>query len=97
MAMRIVFQIFLVMLPFILFGFYRLATRNTQRDSERWPFLVLLLIGFSMSAAFLVIFFLSEPRGKRTCETPPRFENGEIIPGETIPCENAGIDSRESD
>ena len=35
-----------------------------------------------------------EPRDERTCTTAPRFENGELVPSRTIPCENASIDSR---
>lgn len=95
--LRIAFQISLVLLPFLMFAIYRLATRDKNTFSQKWPFAALTIIGLFLTTAMYVVLFFKEPRGKRTCVSPPRFENGEVIQGKIIPCKNASIDSRDQD
>jgi predicted permease len=95
--LRIAFQIGLVLLPFVLFAIYRIATRDKNTFSQQWPFAALTLTGLLLTSAFYGYYFFKEPRGERTCVTPPRFENGQIIPSEVVPCEKPGIDSRGRD
>lgn len=97
MMIRIAFQISLILLPLVLFAVYRLATRHRRAPGEPWPVLILVVIGLAMSASFYIYLFLKDPRGERTCTTPPRFENGVLIPSVTVLCENASIDSRRND
>ncbi len=95
--LRIAFQISLVLLPFVLFAIYRVATREKNTFSQRWPFAMLTLAGLFLMSAFYVFMFVKEPRGKRTCVEPPRFENGKVIQGKVVPCKNPGIDTRDQD
>jgi TRAP-type uncharacterized transport system fused permease subunit len=91
---RILLQISLILLPFIMFALYRLATADKSDFRHKWPFAALTLTGLALTSAFYAYMFFSEPRGERTCTTPPRFENGELIPSKTVPCPTAGVDSR---
>lgn len=92
---RIALQIGLILLPFMLFALYRLTTADKKTFGEKWPFALLAGIGLAISASFYIFLFLNEPREQRTCATPPRFENGQIVKGEVVPCESAPIDERQ--
>lgn len=93
---RLLIQLALVFLPLLMFAGYRIATRDMERDSQKWPYASLVVLGFALSASFYVIMFLREDRGDRTCQSgPPQFVNGEIVYGETVDCEGASIDSRD--
>ncbi|MAP96428.1 MAG: hypothetical protein CMK07_15895 [Ponticaulis sp.] len=91
---RIAFQITLIILPFLLFAIYRLATRHRREPGEPWPVVVLVVVGLALSTGVYLYLFFREARDERTCATPPRYENGELIPAQTVPCEGASIDSR---
>lgn len=91
---RILFQMFLIIMPLVMFALYRLATRNRREPGESWPVVMLVLAGLFLSAVFYLFIFFKDPREERTCSTPPTFENGQIIPGRIVPCEGASIDSR---
>lgn len=91
---RLAFQLLLIILPFMMFALYRLATRDARTEAQKWPFAVLLIIGLSMSAIFYMWMWFREPRGQRTCSTPPKFENGKIVESEVVPCARASVDSR---
>ncbi|MDF1679191.1 hypothetical protein [Ponticaulis sp.] len=92
--MRIIVQLVLIFLPLALFAVYRLSTANRREPGEPWPIIALVITGFAMSMALYLFLFFKEPRDERTCTTAPRFENGELVPSRTIPCDNASIDSR---
>ncbi|MAK60095.1 MAG: hypothetical protein CMK09_03865 [Ponticaulis sp.] len=94
---RIAFQVALILLPIVLFAIYRIATRHRREPGEPWPILILVISGLVLSSSFYIYLFLKDPRDERTCSTPPRFENGVLIPAETVPCEEAPIDSRRPD
>tara|TARA_B100000678_G_scaffold103107_1_gene86107 strand:- start:11891 stop:12229 length:339 start_codon:yes stop_codon:yes gene_type:complete len=94
---RIAFQIALVLIPFLLFAIYRIATRNRREPGEPWPIVILVVTGLALSLFFYIYLFFKDPRGERTCSTDPVFVNGEIIPAREVPCEAASIDSRKHD
>ncbi|MAI89241.1 hypothetical protein [Ponticaulis sp.] len=95
--MRIILQAVLIILPLALFAIYRLATRDRRAHGEPWPVIALVGAGFALSILFYILLFFSDPREERTCSTAPRFENGELIPSQTVPCESVSIDSRRHD
>lgn len=94
---RIIVQLVLIVLPLGLFGIYRWSTAHRREPGEPWPVIGLVVAGFALSVSLYLFLFLREPRHERTCSSPPRLENGEVIPGRTIPCENVSIDSRRHD
>ena len=94
---RIAFQLVLILSPLLLFAIYRIATRNRREPGEPWPVVILVASGLALSLIAYLVLFFTEPRLERTCATAPRFENGVIIPAETVPCEGASIDSRRHD
>ena len=94
---RILFQLVLIFMPLVMFWLYRLATRNRREPGESWPVVMLVSAGLVLSALVYLFLFLKDPREERTCSTPPTFANGEIIPGQMVPCEGASIDSRRHD
>ncbi len=92
---RIVFLIGMVVLPFLLFALYRLTTLDKRTFREKWPFAMLTIAGLALSSGFYAYMFLSEPHEKRVCYAPPRFEGGEIVKGEIIPCPTVSLDERD--
>lgn len=94
---RIAFQLALIFLPLLLFAIYRIATRHRREPGEPWPVVILVSCGLALSVIFYLIIIFNDDHGDRTCSTPPRYENGELIPPQTIPCETQRIDGRKLD
>jgi hypothetical protein len=85
---RILFQAFIVALPFIVFGLYLFATRSAEEAGRRqWPVQLLFVIGLFLTTAVWFAAILMEPRERNECVEPARFENGVLIPQRTYPCE----------
>ena len=50
MAGRIVFELFIFSIPFIVFGLYLLATSNAEQEGKRkWPINILFLCGIGLA------------------------------------------------
>lgn len=88
MATRVLVQLVLFLLPFILFGLYRVAIAEAQEEGRKaWPIRWLFGIGLVLAVgSWLVLIFLNQG-GREDCYRPARMENGVIIPGEAYPCE----------
>lgn len=96
MAGRIVFELFIFSIPFIVFGLYLLATSNAQQEGKRkWPINILFLCGIGLATVAWFVLILLEPKERDICHEPARLENGKLIPARDYPCEhdvrNVGI------
>ncbi len=88
MAPRILFELILFLLPFMLFGLYRLAVREAEHDGRKpWPIRLLFGIGLILAVGVWMIFILLDRGGREECYRAARMDNGTLIPGETYACE----------
>lgn len=89
MVGRLIFEVFVFSIPFLVFGLYLLVTKSAEeRGQRKWPIQILFLIGIALATiAWFVLIFL-EPKPRDVCREPARFENGVLIPERTYPCEH---------
>ncbi len=88
MAGRLLFEVFVFSLPFLVFGIYVLATRSAEDAGKRkWPIQMLFAIGLTLATIVWFGLIALEPRERDTCVEPARYENGQLIPQRTYPCE----------
>ncbi|KCZ53058.1 DUF6111 family protein [Hyphomonas pacifica] len=102
MAGRIIFELFIFSIPFIVFGLYLLATSSAEQEGRRkWPINMLFLIGIGLATITWFVLILMEPKQRDICHEPARFENGKITPARDYPCdphvENVGLPGERSD
>lgn len=85
---RVFLQFALILLPFILFGLYRLAIAEAEQEGRKpWPIRVLFGTGLAL---FLISWFgllMLDRGGEAMCYTPRELVDGEIVGGEAYPCE----------
>lgn len=88
MATRILFQIILFILPFAMFGLYRLAIREAKEEGRKpWPIRVLFGIGLALAVGVWLVFIVIDRGGRDECFRAAKIVDGVLIPGETYPCE----------
>ncbi len=88
MATRVVFQLVFFLLPFLLFGVYRIAIAEAQEDGRKpWPIRLLFGIGLVLAVGSWFIFIFMDRGGENECFRPAQMVDGEIIPGESYPCD----------
>lgn len=88
MAGRLLFEVFIFSLPFLVFGIYTLATRSAEEAGRRkWPIQMLFAIGVTLATIAWFVLIALEPRQRDMCVEPARYENGQIVPQRSYPCE----------
>ena len=88
MAGRLLFEVFVFSLPFLVFGIYTLATRSAEEAGKRkWPIQMLFAIGLALATIAWFVLIALEPRERDMCVEPARYENGQLIPARKYPCE----------
>lgn len=88
MGARILFQLVLFTLPFILFGVYRLAIAEAEQDGRKpWPIRLLFGVGLAMAVGSWLIFIVLDRGGREECYRPTQIVDGVVVPGERYPCE----------
>lgn len=90
MAPRILTQLVLFLLPFILFGLYRVAVTEAKMEGRKpWPIRALFAIGTVLAVGSWFIFILLDRGGREDCYRPSYrdAETGKFIPGETYACD----------
>lgn len=95
MATRILVELALFLLPFLVFLAYRAASQD-MKIRDRWPLTTLVLIGAGLAAAALVITPLLTPSDDGKCYEAARYENGVTIPARMVDCEEAAPEVREA-
>jgi len=85
---RILFQLVLFTLPFILFGVYRLAIAEAEQEGRKpWPIRLLFGAGLVLAVGSWLIFIVLDRGGREECYRPTQIVDGVVIPGERYPCE----------
>ncbi len=76
--------IYSVLLPFLTpFALYWLTGRFPAADKrESWPLKTLTAAGLGLVLIFLFVFSVPDKAPADSAYTPPRFENGKIIPAQ---------------
>ena len=88
MGARILFQLVLFLLPFILFGVYRLAIAEAEQEGRKpWPIRLLFGVGLGLAVGSWLIFIFLDRGGREECYRPTQIVDGVVIPGERYPCE----------
>lgn len=88
MARTIVIQLVLFLLPFLGYAFYRLLLSDAQSEGRKtWPISMLFGAGAALALAGFIYLALSEERSPNMCHEPARYEDGELIPARSFPCE----------
>lgn len=87
MGRHLLVQLAIVAIPFILYGLFRLATRNVREEGKAWPLQILFIIGLLASISFWIYVIWMVPGSRTTCVEPARMEGTEFIPERTYACE----------
>lgn len=88
MATRVLFQLVLFLLPFVLFAIYRIAIAEAQSEGRKpWPIRWLFGVGLALAIGSWLAFIFLDRGGREECYRPARMENGVMVPGETYPCD----------
>lgn len=76
--------IYSVLLPFLTpFALYWLSGRFKETAVRKdWPFKTLTAVGLGLVLIFLFVFSVPDRAPAGSGYTPPRFENGKIIPAQ---------------
>ena len=83
MIVRILFQLFLFLLPFILFlGYRRLVAQDKEHET---PYTILFATGLILTSLGLVIWVFFDGSEAGSTYEPARYEDGRIIPGKMVP------------
>ena len=82
MTRRVLLDVLLFLLPFVLYGIYwRLSGRSTRKH----PWSSLFVCGLVLVAGSFVWWGLSEEASPNGIYVPPHVENGEVVPGRVEP------------
>ncbi len=90
MASRLLLQVFLITLPFMAYGIYRLVLKDAAIEGRKaWPIRMLFGIGIGLATAAWIILLLIAERSPEMCRTAATLDprTGEIVPGELYECE----------
>jgi hypothetical protein len=88
MTRRILVELALFLLPFVLFLIYRAASREL-RVADRWPLTALAIAGTVIAVAALLAEPLLAPSQKGKCYLAARYEKGVTIPAREVDCSAA--------
>lgn len=90
MVYRLLMEVGIFLTPFILYGVYRLLVRDAQAEGRKtWPINTLFAIGAVLAIGLYIFLALREDKDRDLCYEPARFEDGHLVPAQTVPCERA--------
>jgi hypothetical protein len=88
-AGRLLIELFIISLPFLVFGLFVLATKSAEdAGARKWPVQLLFAIGIGLATLAWFVMIALEPRDRGMCTEPARVENGVVVPARTYPCEH---------
>jgi len=86
-AYRVALQLAVFLLPFIMYGVYRLLISDAQADGRKtWPINSLFGAGAALTLGLWVYLASREDKDRDNCYQPAGMENGVLVPGKQIPC-----------
>lgn len=85
MTRRILIELALFLIPFAVFLFYRIASREL-RVRDRWPLTTLVVTGGVLAVGVFVLEPLLSPSDKGKCYIAARYEKGVTIPAKLVDC-----------
>jgi len=94
---RILLQMVLFALPFILFGIYRVAITEAEQEGRKpWPIRALFGAGLGLAVGGWLILIVLDRIGGEPCYQPAEMIDGRIVPGEKIPCDAVPVAANEA-
>lgn len=90
MSRLVLFEISMLLTPFILFGVYRIAVKDAAVEGRKaWPINLLFGVGVVLAILAWVFFILRDERDTKVCTGPSSFDSatGKVVPGEEYPCD----------
>jgi hypothetical protein len=84
MIRGVLFELFLFLLPFLLFGLYwqLMTDSGTAKESVVYPRIALSVAGLILVAGSLLWWAISGANPRESIYVPPHLENGEVVPGQ---------------
>ncbi|MEO1553904.1 MAG: hypothetical protein AAFR82_08195 [Pseudomonadota bacterium] len=88
MGPRILLQMVLFFLPFILFGIYRIAVAEAEQEGRKpWPIRALFGAGLGLALGGWLVLITLDRLGGEPCYKPSEIVDGRMIPAQKIPCD----------
>ncbi|MCF6328478.1 MAG: hypothetical protein L3J02_01590 [Henriciella sp.] len=89
MATRVLFQLVFFLLPFFMFGIYRIAIAEAQEEGrKKWPIWWLFGIGLFLAVGSWFVFIALDQRGGREeCYQRSEIVDGVMVRGHTYACD----------
>lgn len=84
MVTRIILQIIVFLIPFVIFAIYRYSIRDLEKRGKAWPVQLLIIIGALLSFGWFIASALHGSGNREACYEPPRYVDGELRPGRMI-------------
>lgn len=89
MPRLVLFELAMLITPFVLFGIYRMAVNDAQIEGRKaWPINLLFGAGVALAVVGWLFLVLREERQTDVCKGPSSFDpvSGEVVPGEEYKC-----------
>ncbi len=86
MTRRILIELALFSIPFLVFFMYRAASKDLS-VKDRWPLTWLIIVGGVFAVGGMLIKAITAPSDKGLCFQAARYENRVFIPAEKVPCD----------
>lgn len=92
MGPRILLQMVLFFLPFIMFGIYRIAITEAEQEGRKpWPIRALFGSGLGLALGSWLVLIVLDRVGDEPCYKPSEIVDGEIVPAQKIECDAAPV------
>lgn len=89
MPLRLLFQLFFFLLPFIVFGLYRLAMSDAaQAGRKAWPTKTLFGAGLILAVVSWFAFIVMDNVDRGYCYSKSQLVDGKLIPGQRYRCDS---------
>ena len=89
MGSRILIQVIILLAPFAIYGFYRMAIAEAAAEGKApWPIFRLFVAGFALTLVAWVVLLVLDKRAASgdMCPGVRELVNGEIVQGPDVPC-----------
>jgi hypothetical protein len=86
MTSRVIFVVFLFLLPFALYALYlRFRGQDESAPTIGHPWTELIIAGLVLVAGSFVLWGVFDDANQRGVYVPPHLEDGRLVPGRVIP------------